>query len=134
MLAQIIILFFTRFFELQIEFEKEMNERESMLKDNPVEYHKWFQIHYPAMQADLEDAYTEWSIYGEKDTVEYHKGRLDIRSHFVDLQKAKISLRSSKKMSLDRATSYYPVNFEPSNWYQYIHPRLDIACTFVRLI
>lgn len=103
--------------------EEKVKEAEDSMALDPVEYQRWLQIHFPALQADLEDAYTEWLVYGKKDIVELYKTYLDVGSHVADLQKARISLRSSNKISLDRASYVYPVHFEPSNWYEYLRPK-----------
>ncbi len=102
-----------------------MKEVEDTLSHDPIEYQRWFQIHFPTMQAELEDVYTEWLVFGQKDIVELYKAYLDVGSHVVDLQKARMSLRSSSKTSLDRASAVYPVHFEPSDWYEYLRPKYD---------
>ena len=111
-----------RYHDLQIKVEREiMNMKKK--HPNKVMFDQWFQMYYPPMQAKLEDAYTEWLVYGQKDMVELHKMHLDIGTHVEDLRKARISLRSSMKISLDRTAVIYPVTFEPGNWYEYLRTR-----------
>ena len=114
-----------RYDDLRLEVEEKIKNAEDTLSNDPVEYQRWFQIHFPALQAELEDVYTEWLVFGKKDIVELYKTYLDVGSHVADLQKARMSLRSSNKASLDRASAVYPVHFEPSDWYEYLRPRYN---------
>ena len=99
------------------------------LIDNPIDFQIWFQNNYPSLHAKVENAYTEWIVFGQKDLVESYKAKLDISSTGTILGKAKSILRASGKQTQDRASTYYPVYFEPSNWYDYLRLKLvELFC------
>lgn len=103
--------------------EDKIKEIKDKYEDDPVEYQVWFQTHYPPLYAEVENAYTEWLVFGEKDLVELYKAHLDVESQGVELEEARMSLRSSGKVTLDRSSTVYPVYFEPSNWYEYLRTK-----------
>ena len=85
-----------------------------------VEYERWFQRNYPALNSHVEGAYTEWLIFGQKEIVELYKSYLDVESPGIDLEEARMALRASGLAALDRTRTIYPVTFTPSNWYRYL--------------
>lgn len=107
--------------------ENKIEEKRKELEKDPVSYQIWFQNNYPSMEAEVENAYTEWIVFGQKDLVESYKEKLDIKSTGAILGKAKSFLRACGKPTLDRASTYYPVHFEPSNWYEYLRARLALT-------
>ena len=102
----------------RLEMENIIDEQR---KASPgIEYERWFQRNYPTLKSQVEGAYTEWLIFGQKEIVELYKSYLDVESPGVDLEKARMTLRASGVSSLDRARTIYPVNFVPGNWYRYL--------------
>ena len=85
-----------------------------------IEYELWFQRNYPTLNSQVEGAYTEWLIFGQKEIVELYKSFLDVESPGIDLEKARMALRASGVSALDRTRTVYPVNFVPSDWYRYL--------------
>lgn len=85
-----------------------------------IEYERWFQRNYPSLNSDVEGAYTEWLIFGQKEIVELYKSYLDVESPGIDLEEARMALRASGVSALDRTRTVYPVSFVPSNWYRYL--------------
>lgn len=104
--------------------EDEIKKNKDKNENNPIEYQTWFQTHYPSLNSEVENAYTEWLVFGEKDLIELYKAHLDVESQGVALEEARMALRSSGKVSLDRSSTVYPVYFEPSNWYSYLRGKL----------
>ena len=45
-----------------------------------IEYELWFQCQYPSLQSHVENAYTKWITFGEKQLVELHLAVLDTGS------------------------------------------------------
>ena len=84
------------------------------------EFESWFQRNYPTLNAGVEAAYTEWLIFGEKEIVELYKTYLDVQTPGLELENARMALRASGVISLDRSRTVYPVSFVPSNWYRYL--------------
>ena len=84
------------------------------------EFERWFQRNYPSLNARVEAAYTEWLVFGEKEIVELYKAYLDVQAPGIDLEEARMALRASGVISLDRSRTIYPVSFVPSNWYRYL--------------
>ena len=85
-----------------------------------IEFELWFQRNYPTLNSQVEGAYTEWLIFGQKEIVELYKSYLDVESPGIDLEKARMALRASGVSSLDRTRTLYPVSFVPSDWYRYL--------------
>lgn len=84
------------------------------------EFERWFQRNYPSLNARVEAAYTEWLVFGEKEIVELYKSYLDVQAPGIDLEEARMALRASGVISLDRSRTIYPVSFVPSNWFRYL--------------
>ena len=84
------------------------------------DFESWFQRNYPTLNARVEAAYTEWLIFGEKEIVELYKSYLDVQTPGLDLEDARMALRASGVIALDRSRTLYPVSFVPSNWYRYL--------------
>ena len=103
--------------------ENLVEETREKFQYDPIKYQIWFQNNYPSMEARVENAYTEWIVFGRKDLVESYKAKLDAITTGTFLGKAKTLLRGSGRITQDRASTYYPVYFEPSNWYEYLRPR-----------
>ena len=104
--------------ERRLEMENTIEEMRSTLPG--IEYERWFQRNFPSLKSQVEGAYTEWLIFGQKEIVELYKSYLDVESPGVDLEKARMSLRASGLASLDRTRTVYPVSFVPGNWYRYL--------------
>lgn len=102
----------------RLEMENTISERRSTLV--AIEYEHWFQRNYPSLQSEVEGAYTEWLIFGQKEIVELYKSYLDVQSPGIDLEAARMALRASGLSALDRTRTVYPVTFAPSNWYRYL--------------
>lgn len=105
----------------QLEMEQKIDEARN--SRSSLDYELWFQRTYPSMQMRVEGAYTQWLVFGEKEKVELYKAYMDVASSGSEVEKAKMSLRSSGVMSLDRTRTIYPVSFEPGNWYKYLLPK-----------
>ncbi len=104
--------------ERRLQMEETIAEKRSSLP--AIEYELWFQRNYPTLNSQVEGAYTEWLIFGEKEIVELYKSHLDVESAGIDLEEARMALRASGVTSLDRTRTIYPVSFVPSNWYRYL--------------
>lgn len=102
----------------RLEMEETIAEKRRMLP--AIEYELWFQRTYPTLISQVEGAYTEWLIFGEKEIVELYKSYLDVEAPGLDLDEARMVLRASGYTSLDRSRTIYPVSFVPSNWYRYL--------------
>ena len=85
-----------------------------------IDYQIWFQRQYPQLQAQVDGAYMDWIVNGDKELVELYRARLDATSIANELLEAKAAVRASGVPSLDRSTTIYPVDFTPSNWYTYL--------------
>ena len=104
--------------ERRLEMENTIEEMRSTLPG--IDYERWFQRNFPSLKSQVEGAYTEWLIFGQKEIVELYKSYLDVESPGVDLEKARMALRASGLASLDRTRTVYPVSFVPGNWYRYL--------------
>ena len=102
----------------RLEMENTIAERRSSL--TAIEYEHWFQRNYPSLNSQVEGAYTEWLIFGQKEIVELYKSYLDVESPGIDLEEARMALRAAGLSALDRTRTVYPVTFVPSNWYRYL--------------
>ena len=92
------------------------------------DYERWFRIHYPILKYGVEVAYTNWLNDGQKERVERYRNSLDARGPGIDLEEARVALRSAGVISLDRSRTVYPVSFVPYNWYRYL---LDLNTVYV---
>ena len=102
----------------RLDMENTISERRLTLP--AIEYEHWFQRNYPSLNSEVEGAYTEWLIFGQKEIVELYKSYLDVESPGNELENARIALRASGLAALDRTRTVFPVNFVPSNWYRYL--------------
>ena len=102
--------------EVKEKMETTINEKRSNLTRD--QYEHWFVGAYPVLQSEVEGAYLDWQVVGNKDTFELEKSRLDTSSPAVELLDAKSTLRASGFTSLDRTQTVYPVSFVPGDWYE----------------
>ena len=107
--------------ERRLEMEDKIEKKRQTL--GAIDYELWFQRHYPSLQSKVESAYTKWIIFGEKQLVELYIAVLDTGSAGQALEEARMQLRASGVISLDRTRTIYPVSFEPSDWYKYLLPK-----------
>ena len=104
----------------KLELEETIEDKRQHL--GAIDYQLWFQRNYPALQSKVESTYTKWVIFGEKQLVELYIAVLDTGSAGQALEEARMSLRASGVVSLDRTRTIYPVSFEPSDWYRDLLP------------
>ena len=102
----------------RLAMEETIDEKRTTL--SAIEYERWFQRNYPSLNSEVEGAYTEWLIFGQKEIVELYKSYLDVESPGIHLEEARMALRASGLSALDRTRTVYPVSFVPSNWYRYL--------------
>ena len=106
--------------DAKLDMENRINDARS--SRGSVEYELWFQRNYPSMNMEVEGIYTKWLAFGQKDLVELYKAYLDSGSSGAEVEDARMALRGSGVVSLDRTRTIYPVSFEPGNWYKYLLP------------
>ena len=106
------------YIDQKLNLENMIND--ARLSKTSLEYELWFQRNFSPLNTKVENAYSEWLVFGEKELVELYKSYMDVSSAGAALEEARISLRSAGVLSLDRTRTIYPVSFEPSNWYKYL--------------
>jgi hypothetical protein len=102
----------------KLNLERELNN--ARLSKTSLEYELWFQRNFSPLNTKVENAYSKWIVFGQKELVELYKTFMDTTSAGAALEEARVSLRASGVTSLDRTRTIYPVSFEPSNWYEYL--------------
>ena len=102
----------------KLKLEKELND--ARLNMTSIEYEFWFQRNFLPLNTKVENAYSKWIVFGQKELVELYKTFMDVTSAGAALEEARVSLRASGVTSMDRTRTIYPVSFEPSNWYEYL--------------
>ena len=101
--------------EAKEKMETIINEQRSTLTRD--KYEGWFVGAYPMLQSEVDGAFLDWQVLGNKDIVDLERSRLDTSSPAVELLDAKSVLRASGFTSLDRTQTVYPVSFVPGDWY-----------------
>lgn len=116
---------YKRYQDLYTKRQLEMEDEIDMARrtQTATNYELWFQRHYPALNKQVEGAYTQWLVFGEKEKVELYKAYMDVASSGSEIENARMALRASGVTSLDRTRTVYPVSFEPGNWYKYLLPK-----------
>ena len=112
-----------RYYEGKYNDEKKNMEEEIESKRNStsgLEYQYWFIRTFPILQANVDGAFMDWLVKGDKDLVELYRSRLDTSSAGTVLLEAKSALRASGFTALDRSRTVYPVNFIPGDWYKFL--------------
>ena len=97
----------------KLNLENKLND--ARLKLTSLEYELWFQCNFSPLNTKVENAYSKWLMFGQKELVELYKSFMDVTSASSALQEARMSLRSAGVTSLDHTCMIYPVSFEPSN-------------------
>ena len=110
---------YERLYNEERELLEETIERERLSRSS-INYQIWFQRNYPTLQAEVDGAYMDWLVNGDKDIVELYRARLDTSSPGTLLQEAKAAMRASGVVALDRSSTVYPVDYTPSNWFEYL--------------
>ena len=100
--------------EMEEEIDRNRNSRSS------TDYQLWFQRNFPILQSEVDGAFIDWLVKGNKDVVELYRSRLDTSSPGTLLLEAKSAMRSSGTVSLDRTETIYPVEYTPGDWFEYL--------------
>ena len=112
-----------RYYEEKYNNERRKMEEEIESKRNStsgLQYQYWFIRTFPILQANVDGAFMDWLVKGDKDIVELYRSRLDTSSAGTLLLEAKSALRASGFTALDRSQTVYPVNFVPGDWYKFL--------------
>lgn len=103
------------------ELDRDAQMQEAEAKNDPKEMEKLTRklAHITGTQnAILSNKYANAVVRGHTHTVRELLGHLDIRTTAEMLQDAKDALRESALSSLYTASSVYPVQMEPTDWFQ----------------
>ncbi|SPO47202.1 uncharacterized protein PSANT_04890 [Moesziomyces antarcticus] len=103
------------------ELDRDAQMQEAEAKNDPKELEKLTRklAHITGTQnAILSNKYANAVVRGHTHTVRELLGHLDIRTTAEMLQDAKDALRESALSSLYTASSVYPVQLEPTDWFQ----------------
>ena len=113
---------YRRYEKVYNEKKREMEETIDTNRNNrsSVDYQLWFQRTFPILQAEVDGAFIDWLVKGNKDLVELYRSRLDTSSPGTLLLEAKSALRASGTVSLDRTETIYPVEYTPGDWFEYL--------------
>ena len=115
--------------DLYRRYEKVYNEKKREMEEtidsnrnsrSSVDYQLWFQRTFPILQAEVDGAFIDWLVKGNKDVIELYRSRLDTSSPGTLLLEAKSAMRSSGTVSLDRTETIYPVEYTPGDWFEYL--------------
>ena len=115
---QLYTIYQEEYAQQRLNMENKINN--ARLNKSSLEYELWFQRNFQPLNAKVENAYSKWLVFGQKELVELYKTFMDVSSAGYAIEEARISLRASGVLSLDRTRTIYPVSFEPSNWYEYL--------------
>lgn len=85
-----------------------------------LSYLDWYQESYPTLVAFTSMAYSQWLIEGQKGPVEDKLAIVDIKSVRSEIESAKNLFQDEALPSAVGGSSYYPVEFIPSTWYEYL--------------
>ena len=77
----------------RLDMEEAINTAQR--QSGSLEYELWFQRNYKLLNARVENAYTKWLVFGQKDLVELYKSYMDSTSAGAELEDARITLRAS---------------------------------------
>lgn len=89
------------------------------------DYAKWLSSEGPVRQEELNQLYNDAVVKGHLHEVLTILGYLNVSSLAEQLELAKQRMRHSVRMSLDESMLIYPVQFQPSNWFQALAPNLS---------
>lgn len=84
------------------------------------EYEDWYKESYPTLEAMASAAHSQWLVDGLKGQVEDKISIVDIKSVRSEIEAAKNLLQNEALPSMEGGSNYYPVEFIPSNWYEYL--------------
>ena len=110
-------------------YEKEYNLQKMQMEETidrernnrtGLDYQYWFIRNYPILQSQVDGAFMDWLVKGNKDIIELYRSRLGSSSLGTILLEAKTALRASGFTSLDRTKTIYPINMVPGNWFEYL--------------
>ena len=113
---------YRRYEKVYNEKKREMEETIDTNQNNrsSVDYQLWFQRTFPILQAEVDGAFIDWLVKGNKDLVELYRSRLDTSSPGTLLLETKSALKASGTVSLDRTETIYPVEYTPGDWFEYL--------------
>lgn len=89
-------------------------------KQELQKYDKWYIESYPTLEALASAAHTQWLVDGQKGRVEDKISIINVKSIRSEIESAKNLLQNDGIPSMDGGSNYYPVEFIPSNWHEYL--------------
>ena len=103
------------YIQSRVEMENSINDKRQQLSQSKFE--EWYRLTAPVLKSKVEGAHTELQMIQRK-LHDYYK--LDVDLTGLELEEAKVALRSFGLRSVDRSRTIYPVSFTPPHWYKYL--------------
>jgi hypothetical protein len=86
---------------------------------------EWLQLTGRDYKAAIQAKYMDWVIHGNKFTVEFNFGVVDVTSAMKRIESSKEAFRNLTLLAADGATEYSSVNLMPRNWASLVQRKID---------
>ncbi len=107
-----------KYYGIKLDVQNWVNGNKTNLTE--IKYEVWFKATYTSLLALVSAAHSQWLVDGLKGEVEDKLSIVDIQSVRSQINAARGLLENEELPSRDGASTYYPVHYIPSNWYEYL--------------
>lgn len=125
---------YNQYLQAKLEWETDKNLTFDEIKDLSEQedsgvtlddYARWLSSQGLVREEELNNLYNDAIVKGHFHEVLTILGYLNVSSIAEELELAKQRMRHSMRLSLDESMLVYPVQFQPSNWFQGLAPNLS---------
>ncbi len=125
---------YNQYLQAKLEWETDKNLTFDEIKDLSEQedsgvtlddYARWLSSEGLVREEELNNLYNDAIVKGHFHEVLTILGYLNVSSLAEELELAKQRMRHSMRLSLDESMLVYPVQFQPSNWFQGLAPNLS---------
>ncbi|KAL6897443.1 hypothetical protein GGI43DRAFT_423858 [Trichoderma evansii] len=114
-----------RYNEAQIRHRQTIKDKGLTAEQQEYSFLEWLQINGRDYKAAIQAKYMDWVVYGNKFTVEFNFGVVDLTSAMKRIESSKEAFRNLTLLAADGLTEYNSVNLVPPNWASLVQQKMD---------
>ncbi|KAM0247609.1 hypothetical protein ACHAQJ_009775 [Trichoderma viride] len=114
-----------RYNEAQFRHRQADQEKGLTPEQQKYSFLEWLQLSGRDYKAAIQAKYMDWVVHGNKFTVEFNFGVVDITSAMKRIESSKEAFRNLTLLAADGATEFSSVNLTPPNWAKLVQEKMD---------
>ena len=126
------LMYKNRYYQKKLEVENQIEYQRNRLSLINT-FSEWYDRNGQILEAEVDDAYIKWEMFGYKRDVEEWLDVLNLQDYSESLDEARALLFTTRMISKFKDEKvYYPVEFNPDQWFELLGNRYD-TCVVVAL-